>query len=177
MSTLPRSEPGICAQCLHYCPLRSTTKHTKHTKDAVCLDSSLPGRVEVWFSSSVVSLRPTTGYWLGCFRNRPGWKLDAHPFDALQLASQKWIVSFRVFVFRGSLFKDKSFDRHLRLPEGNPPIGLLLCKGKKDAIVELPLPMGANIHAREYHLYLLPRKCSTLNSLNGAAARKVGHHT
>jgi predicted nuclease of restriction endonuclease-like (RecB) superfamily len=46
------------------------------------------------------------------------------------------------------------FDRHVKLPDENPTIGLLLCKSKKDAIVELTLPKGANIHAREYQLYL-----------------------
>jgi predicted nuclease of restriction endonuclease-like (RecB) superfamily len=46
------------------------------------------------------------------------------------------------------------FDRHVKLPEENPTVGLLLCKSKKDAVVELTLPKDANIHAREYKLYL-----------------------
>ena len=46
------------------------------------------------------------------------------------------------------------FDRHVKLPDENPTVGLLLCKSKKDAIVELTLPESANIHAREYQLYL-----------------------
>lgn len=46
------------------------------------------------------------------------------------------------------------FDRYVKLPEENPTIGLLLCKSKKDAIVELTLPKDANIHASEYRLYL-----------------------
>ena len=46
------------------------------------------------------------------------------------------------------------FDRHVKLPDENPTVGLLLCKSKKDAIVELTLPKDANIHAREYRLYL-----------------------
>ena len=46
------------------------------------------------------------------------------------------------------------FDRHVTLPDENPTIGILLCKRKKDAIVELTLPPDANIHAREYKLYL-----------------------
>ncbi len=46
------------------------------------------------------------------------------------------------------------FDRHVRLPDENPTVGLLLCKAKKDAIVELTLPKDANIHASEYRLYL-----------------------
>lgn len=46
------------------------------------------------------------------------------------------------------------FDRHVKLPDENPTIGILLCKQKKDAVVELTLPPDANIHAREYQLYL-----------------------
>lgn len=46
------------------------------------------------------------------------------------------------------------YNRHVKLPDENPAIGILLCKRKKDAIVELTLPPDANIHAREYKLYL-----------------------
>ena len=46
------------------------------------------------------------------------------------------------------------YDRHVKLPDENPTIGLLLCKEKKDAVVKLTLPPDANIHAREYKLYL-----------------------
>ena len=33
-------------------------------------------------------------------------------------------------------------------------LGLLLCKRKKDAVVELTLPKGANVFAAQYELYL-----------------------
>ena len=46
------------------------------------------------------------------------------------------------------------FDRYVKTPDENPTIGILLCKRKKRAIVELTLPADANIHAREYNLYL-----------------------
>ena len=46
------------------------------------------------------------------------------------------------------------YDRHVKLPDENATIGLLLCKDKKDAVVKLTLPKDANIHAREYQLYL-----------------------
>ena len=46
------------------------------------------------------------------------------------------------------------YDRHVKRPEENPTVGLLLCKEKKDAVVRLTLPADANIHAREYQLYL-----------------------
>ena len=42
----------------------------------------------------------------------------------------------------------------VKTPEENLTIGILLCKRKKEAIVELTLPPNANIHAREYQLYL-----------------------
>jgi predicted nuclease of restriction endonuclease-like (RecB) superfamily len=46
------------------------------------------------------------------------------------------------------------YDREVKLPDENPTVGLLLCREKKDAIVKLTLPADANIHAREYKLYL-----------------------
>jgi predicted nuclease of restriction endonuclease-like (RecB) superfamily len=46
------------------------------------------------------------------------------------------------------------YDRHVKLPEENPTIGLLLCREKNDAVVRLTLPKDANIHAKEYQLYL-----------------------
>ena len=46
------------------------------------------------------------------------------------------------------------YDREVKLPDENPTIGLLLCKEKKDAVVKLTLPRNANIHAKEYQLYL-----------------------
>jgi len=46
------------------------------------------------------------------------------------------------------------FDHFVKTSDENPSIGILLCKRKKDAIVELTLPADANIHAREYQLYL-----------------------
>jgi predicted nuclease of restriction endonuclease-like (RecB) superfamily len=50
------------------------------------------------------------------------------------------------------------FDRYVKSPEENPTVGLLLCQAKKDAVVELTLPKNANIHAREYKLYLPSRE-------------------
>jgi predicted nuclease of restriction endonuclease-like (RecB) superfamily len=46
------------------------------------------------------------------------------------------------------------FDRHVKLPEENPTVGILLCKLKNDALVELTLPENANIYASQYQLYL-----------------------
>ena len=49
------------------------------------------------------------------------------------------------------------YDRSVKLPEERPTIGIILCKKKRDALVEITLPADANIHAREY-LLALPSK-------------------
>lgn len=46
------------------------------------------------------------------------------------------------------------FDRHIKTLDENPTIGIVLCKRKKDALVELTLPKDANIFAAQYQLYL-----------------------
>ena len=46
------------------------------------------------------------------------------------------------------------FDRHVKTKTENATIGIVLCKKKHEALVEITLPKGANIHAREYQLYL-----------------------
>jgi len=46
------------------------------------------------------------------------------------------------------------YDRYVKLPYEKPTIGILLCKEKKGALVELTLPQDTNIYASEYKLYL-----------------------
>ncbi len=46
------------------------------------------------------------------------------------------------------------FDRFVKRPEENPTIGIILCRKKTDALVEITLPKDANVHAKEYRLYL-----------------------
>lgn len=46
------------------------------------------------------------------------------------------------------------FDRFVKTGDENSTIGILLCKQKNKALVEITLPKDANIHAREYQLYL-----------------------
>lgn len=46
------------------------------------------------------------------------------------------------------------FDRQVKREDEQPTIGIILCKKKHDALVEITLPKSANIHAREYRLYL-----------------------
>ena len=49
------------------------------------------------------------------------------------------------------------FDRYKRLEFEKPTIGILLCKDKNEALVELTLPKDANIYAQQYAL-CLPKK-------------------
>jgi len=46
------------------------------------------------------------------------------------------------------------FDRHVKREDEQTTIGIILCKKKHDALVTITLPKSANIHAREYRLYL-----------------------
>jgi hypothetical protein len=46
------------------------------------------------------------------------------------------------------------FDREVKVAGENSTVGIVLCKQKNRALVEITLPKGANIHAREYQLYL-----------------------
>jgi predicted nuclease of restriction endonuclease-like (RecB) superfamily len=46
------------------------------------------------------------------------------------------------------------FDRFVKNDQENSTVGIVLCKKKNTALVEITLPKDANIHAREYQLYL-----------------------
>ena len=46
------------------------------------------------------------------------------------------------------------FDRHVKTEGENATVGIILCKKKHEALVEITLPKDANIHAREYQLCL-----------------------
>lgn len=46
------------------------------------------------------------------------------------------------------------FDRYVKLDDELPTVGILLCRRKNDAVVELTLPEEANIYASQYQLYL-----------------------
>ena len=50
------------------------------------------------------------------------------------------------------------YDRYQKLPDENPTIGILLCKEKNDAVVQMTLPENSNIFATEYSLYLPDKK-------------------
>ncbi|WP_297575980.1 YhcG family protein [uncultured Deefgea sp.] len=57
------------------------------------------------------------------------------------------------------------FDRFVKRDDENATIGMILCKKKNDALVEITLPKDANIHASEYQLYL-PSKEELQQRLN-----------
>ena len=46
------------------------------------------------------------------------------------------------------------YDRNVKQYFEKPTVGILLCKEKKDALVELTLPKDSNIYAAQYELYL-----------------------
>ncbi|MBF0203014.1 MAG: DUF1016 family protein [Desulfamplus sp.] len=46
------------------------------------------------------------------------------------------------------------FDRFVKLEDEKATVGIILCKKKKDSLVEITLPEDANIHASKYQLYL-----------------------
>lgn len=46
------------------------------------------------------------------------------------------------------------FDRYIKLEDEQQTIGIILCKKKKDSLVEITLPEGVHIHASKYQTYL-----------------------
>lgn len=50
------------------------------------------------------------------------------------------------------------YDRYEKTEDENPTVGILLCKEKNNALVEITLPKDANIYASEYKLYLPDKK-------------------
>jgi predicted nuclease of restriction endonuclease-like (RecB) superfamily len=46
------------------------------------------------------------------------------------------------------------FDRHVKVSDEFPTVGIVLCRRKNDALVELTLPKDVNIFASKYQLYL-----------------------
>ena len=65
------------------------------------------------------------------------------------------------------------FDRHVKLPDELPTIGIVLCHRKNDALVELTLPPDANIFASKYQLYLPSKELlkQKLDEWSAAASR------
>jgi predicted nuclease of restriction endonuclease-like (RecB) superfamily len=64
------------------------------------------------------------------------------------------------------------YDRHVKTDAEAPTIGIVLCKRKKDALVEITLPKDSNIHASEYKLYL-PTKAQLAAQLESVSAEQM----
>jgi predicted nuclease of restriction endonuclease-like (RecB) superfamily len=61
------------------------------------------------------------------------------------------------------------YDREVKLQDENSTVGILLCKEKNDALVEITLPKGnRQIFARKYQLYL-PTKAELRAQLKGVS--------
>jgi len=67
------------------------------------------------------------------------------------------------------------FDRYVKLDDEQRTIGIVLCKKKKDSLVEITLPEGANIHATKYQTYL-PDKDALKKQLEEAQAEWEATH-
>ncbi len=63
------------------------------------------------------------------------------------------------------------FDRYVKRPTEQRTVGIIMCKTRNSALVELTLPRGANIHAAEYRLYL-PSKLELKRKLLAWAAEQ-----
>jgi predicted nuclease of restriction endonuclease-like (RecB) superfamily len=46
------------------------------------------------------------------------------------------------------------YDRYIKIDDEKSTVGIILCKKKHDALVEITLPKGANVFAKQYQLYL-----------------------
>jgi predicted nuclease of restriction endonuclease-like (RecB) superfamily len=57
------------------------------------------------------------------------------------------------------------FDREVKRAGEKSTVGIILCKQKNKALVEITLPKGAHIHAKEYQLYL-PSKAELRQKLD-----------
>ena len=66
------------------------------------------------------------------------------------------------------------FDRYVKLPDENSTIGIILCRKKNDALVEITLPKDANIHAKEYRLYLPSKEELKRKLLDWTSGQEAG---
>ncbi len=66
------------------------------------------------------------------------------------------------------------FDRFVKMVEENSTVGIILCKQKNDALVEITLPRDANIHAKEYQLYLPDKEVLRQKLMDWTAEQEEG---
>lgn len=65
------------------------------------------------------------------------------------------------------------FNRNVKLDDENPTIGIILCKTKNDALVQLTLPEDANVYASRYQIYL-PLKRRVEDEVDGVGRNNAG---
>jgi predicted nuclease of restriction endonuclease-like (RecB) superfamily len=68
------------------------------------------------------------------------------------------------------------FDRHVKIADERPTVGIILCKKKHDALVEITLPKEANIYAAQYQLYLPSKEELKQKLLDWIAEQEVVVH-
>jgi predicted nuclease of restriction endonuclease-like (RecB) superfamily len=66
------------------------------------------------------------------------------------------------------------FDRHVKIADERPTVGIILCKKKHDALVEITLPKEANIYAAQYQLYLPSKEELKQKLLDWIAEQAMG---
>ena len=67
------------------------------------------------------------------------------------------------------------FDRFVKAKGEHSTIGIVLCKKKTEALVEITLPKDANIHAKEYQLYLPSKDELRQKLVEWAGEQEVSH--
>ncbi len=60
------------------------------------------------------------------------------------------------------------FDRHVKTADERPTVGIILCRKKHEALVEITLPEDSSIYASEYQLYLPSKEQLRQKLLNWA---------
>jgi len=126
---------------------------------------------------------------LGSASNRPPFTLnwshyvflvglsnpDERGFYEVESTNNGWSLAELRRQFDSSLYerlalsRDKEmyvnyYDRFVKIAGESPTVGMILCKQNHKAMVEITLPEGSNVHAREYKL-VLPSKADLRRKL------------
>src|SRR3990167_7644419 len=67
------------------------------------------------------------------------------------------------------------FDRYVKTKDEGLTIGIILCSKKREALVEITLPKDANIHAKEYRLYLQSKEELRRKLLDWTSGQEAGN--
>lgn len=129
-------------------------------------------------------LRAISPDWLGRFTL--GWShyvelltidsAEERSFYEIEAAANQWSVRELQRQIASSLYGPVNyFDRHVKLADELPTLGIVLCHRKNDALVELTLPENANIFASRYELYL-PSKEELKTRLEQITRELEGSH-